>query len=205
MNKKIILNIQSSNLYRLLLQSLRYARSRLNHLEPSGSFAYFQEVVLEYHDQDPDGALRTIKQACEETISDLGFQFFDGEDDDFGNRKEYLNFIQWCLNFIRENGQVDYVPYNYDTVLQNLDTDDKKQYLIINNRTKATIIDEKHLLSRKEYLTYIFKNLEHVKDGETVSYQKKMLSSRGEKYKCVYTVFSSTSKPNGNEYLVMAI
>lgn len=123
------IEIETIDLYRLLIGELRYAYSRNNHLQPSAAYDEAKKFLPEMLIPDFKMALITAKQLCEECISDqLSTNFSDGLDDEFGNRKEAIEFIEWLLTFIHENGDESYVPYNQSLYLSNLSAGNNLKY-----------------------------------------------------------------------------
>ncbi len=126
MDSKI--EIKTIDLYRLLIGELRYAYSRNNHLQPSCAYDEAKKFLPEMLAVDHEIALTTAKQLCEECISDqLSMNFFDGLDDEFGNRKEAIEFVEWLLTFIRDTDP-GYVPYNQSLYLSNLSAGNNLKY-----------------------------------------------------------------------------
>lgn len=107
------LSVSAIDLYRLLIGELRYAYTRNNHLQPSSAYGEAKKFLPKMLEADKDIAINTAKQLCEECISDeLMGHFSDGLDDEFGNMREAMNFVDWALKFIEENGD-SRKPYNY--------------------------------------------------------------------------------------------
>lgn len=122
------IEINTIDLYRLLIGELRYAYSRNNHLQPSCAYDEVKKFLPEMLAADHEIALTTAKQLCEECISDqLSANFLDGLDDEFGNRKEAIEFIEWLLAFIRDTDP-GYVPYNQSLYLSNLSAGNNLKY-----------------------------------------------------------------------------
>lgn len=167
MKDKIILELESKYFYQLLVQSVRYACSRNNHLEPDGTFENLKMVLPIYYEQDNEGAIATTKQICEEVISDLVIIFSKGDDDEYKNRENYLSIISWLLDFINKNIRGEWKPYNYDNYLTNLELDNKKQWYV-----KDLDTDERYnvdLLSTNEYMDFI---MHRIIKSEVATYHK---------------------------------
>jgi len=168
MNTDKIMPIELRDIYQFLISECRYGYTRNNHLMPGGAYDKVKRLVPQMYAIDKEYAIYTLKQICEECISDqLTWQFYDGEDDEFGNRKEAIEFVNWCLQYIHEH-EVDpryegslWFPYNYDQYTQNLEKDDEPRYLIYELRGKSR---RKHLItpepvSQNEYFNIIFKDV----------------------------------------------
>lgn len=107
------LSVSAIDLYRLLIGELRYAYTRNNHLQPSAAYGEAKKFLPKMLEADKDVAINTAKQLCEECISDeLMGHFGDALDDEFGNMKEAMGFVDWLMSFLEENG-ASRKPYNY--------------------------------------------------------------------------------------------
>jgi len=119
-NKKLELDLH--DIYQLLIAECRYGYTRNNHLMPSSAYEKVRRIIPEMFKVDSEYALYTIKQICEECISDqIVWNFFDGKDDEFGNRREAIDFTKWCLDWIHEHEYTAWEPYNYDRLKANLE------------------------------------------------------------------------------------
>lgn len=128
-DKKV--GILSGDLYRLLVSELRYAYTWNNWRQPSGSYDDVRRLLPHFLEADADFALSTAKQLCEECISEyLALHFFDGLDDENGNRALAVDFIEWLLKFVHENGDKAYIPYNIDLYRWNIEKHSKLRYAL---------------------------------------------------------------------------
>ena len=172
-NSKISLSLK--DVYTYLLTHNRYGYTRRNHLEPSSAFDSCKELVPKMLKKDSSYSLYTVKQLCEECISDLQITYWWGIDDEYHNRVSYINFIEWCLSFLKENqtptlrpiynpatfqkeGEeevYDIWPYNLDQYERNLKRDDEKRYIVYNNDNNEVLVDKDHALSFKEIIPYL--------------------------------------------------
>ena len=121
----INIEIDSKILYQLLISEERYGCTRNNHLMPSGGFKNIKDILSEFYAKDKDWGLTTAKQLCGEVINELNYNFYDGIDDEFGNRKEYINFIDYLIGFISVQ-EPNYKPHNYDDFIRNIKLDEMK-------------------------------------------------------------------------------
>jgi len=161
-------NINSTSLYRLLIANLRYCYTRNNHLEPSCSYnTILNEILPLMLEADSETAIHTAKQLCEECITDeIGMHFYYGEDDEFGNRKASIDFVKELLDFIHK-ADPDYVPYCYDSFIENTNHDDDKVYNIYEELPgQEKILLNKEKLSVKEYLDYLIVDILNLTDEE---------------------------------------
>ena len=125
--------VEPTTLYKLLIHECRYAYTRNNHLMPSCAFDEVKCLLSKLYEADEGCCVRTAEQLCEECISDqLAWNFDDGFDDEYGNRRESIRFIRWCIDFVNsmnaKNGIGEWYPYNYDCFLENLAHDDEGRY-----------------------------------------------------------------------------
>ena len=79
---------------------------------------------------DKSMAMHTVTQSCEECISALGNAFRDGVDDEFDNRKHYIDYIEWCLAKIDEDDPIQ-LPYNIRAYREHLALDEQKRYNVV--------------------------------------------------------------------------
>lgn len=121
--KDRIIGLTPAELCRLLIADCRYGYARNNHLMPSAAYDEISRLLEEMRKVDSETAIRTAEQLAEECISDqLAANFYDGLDDEFGNRKEAIEFIGKMLDFARSAGESDYEPYNkrlYEACVEN--------------------------------------------------------------------------------------
>ena len=150
---KVEVNLK--DLYQLLLCDMRYAYTRNNHLTPSSEYDKIKKIICEMFKVDSEYAIYTLKQICEECISEeLVYHFYDGLDDKFGNREATIEFISWCLGFIL-GADEKWKPYNYDLYLKNLSFDTKPMYEIYVNDE----LHNKTLISKNQIIDYICDNV----------------------------------------------
>lgn len=154
-NKTIELELK--DVYQLLISELRYGYNRNNHLMPSCAYYRVKNLIEKMYVVDNDYAVYTLKQICEECIIDqITWNFYDGYDDEIGNRKEAIEFVNRCMEWIHTHGDINYIPYCWDRFKDNLAKDDEPRYLVY-----ELIDGEKKLLtpepvSIKKYGDYIF-------------------------------------------------
>ena len=155
------MNISLKNVYQLLISEMRYGYRRNNHLMPSCGYDRVKTLVPQMYEVDKEYAVYTMKQLCEECISDqLAANFYDGEDDEFGNRAEAIKFINWSIQWINqhENNSNNWLPYNHDLFVANLAKDDEPRYLVYelrgkSKRKKLITVDP---VSQNEYMNIVF-------------------------------------------------
>lgn len=150
------LSIDTKKVYQLLITSTRYAMTRFNHLEPSSTFEDIKELLPQLYEKDDIMGMGTAKQLCEEIISELNNNYYEGFDDEFNNRESYLDIILWLLDFIVDNTG-EWKPYNWDTYMNQLSLDCEKRYIIYDLDTNKSLCKEQ--VSKKEYIDYIMKNI----------------------------------------------
>ena len=74
------MNVSLKNVYQLLISEMRYGYRRNNHLMPSCGYDKVKTLVPQMYEVDKEYAIYTMKQLCEECISDqLTANFYDGE------------------------------------------------------------------------------------------------------------------------------
>ena len=177
MNVEKKVEITLKDLYTYLLVHNRYGYTRNNHLEPSVAFDDCKKFIPIMYEIDADYALHTVKQLCEECISELNMHFWFGIDDENHNRPRYIGFIEYCLEFLRNNqeqqtrnrynletfekiGEETFYanwPYNLDVYERNLQRDNERRYIIYDNTTNELLVDREHALSANEFLQYIYR------------------------------------------------
>ena len=112
MEEKEYVKIDVHKLYQLLITELRYGYTRNNHLMPSSAYNDAADLLDRMLEANEGVAVSTAKQLCEECIGDeLAMKFSEGLEDDFGNRKAAIDFIEYLLGFIRKR-EPGYKPYN---------------------------------------------------------------------------------------------
>ena len=156
-----MMNISLKNVYQLLISEMRYGYSRNNHLMPGCGYDNIKNLIPQMYEVDKDYAVYTMKQLCEECISDqLVANFYDGEDDEFGNRAEAIKFVTWSMQWVNqhENNSNNWLPYNHDLFVANLAKDNEPRYLVYelrgkSKRKKLITVDP---VSQNEYLNVVF-------------------------------------------------
>lgn len=154
--------VNLKDLYQFLISECRYGYTRNNHLMPDDAYDHIKEYLPKIAKKDKDYAIYVAKQLCEECISDqLVARFYDGEDDEFGNRKKAIDFINWCLDYI--NADIDYVerekcwqPYNFNLFKENCDKDFEPRYKIYEIINDKKIRLTEYIFSEDKYLNFIF-------------------------------------------------
>jgi hypothetical protein len=91
----------------------------------------YAQLMAEVHN---GYAVKTVNQLCEECIDYVNTFFNNGDDDEFGNRPEALQFIQWCLSFDEH-----VKPYNIDVYYENKAIDDKQVYKVYDENNNLLI------------------------------------------------------------------
>ena len=159
------MNVSLKNVYQLLVSEMRYGYRRNNHLMPSCGYDKVKTLVPQMYEIDKEYAIYTMKQLCEECISDqLSANFYDGEDDEHGNRAEAIEFVKWSMQWINQHEAElghksgDWLPYNHDLFEANLAKDNEPRYLVYELRSKSK---RKKLItidpvSQNEYLNVVF-------------------------------------------------
>ena len=88
------MDIELKDVYQLLISECRYGYTRNNHLMPDGAYDKVKKYIPEMYKIDEEYALYTLQQICEECISEnLLTNFYDGYDDELGNRQRCIDFI----------------------------------------------------------------------------------------------------------------
>ena len=64
------MNISLKNVYQLLINEMRYGYKRNNHLMPSCGYDKVKTLVPQMYEVDKEYTIYTMKQLCEERISD---------------------------------------------------------------------------------------------------------------------------------------
>lgn len=160
------LSLSLKDVYQFLISELRYGYGRNNHLMPGDGYEKVKRIIPEMYKVDEEYAVYTLKQLCEECITEqLSTNFYDGEDDENGNRAEAIEFVKWCLDWIHNHNEdprfddKKWLPYCYDSFLANLEKDNEPRYNIyeILGDTKKLITEKP--VSKKDCLTVIFDGL----------------------------------------------
>lgn len=149
------------DVYQLLITEGRYAYTRNNHLMPTGFYDRVHKLIEKMVEINEKSGLDTLKQIVEECISlEIVANFEDGEDDEFGNRQESIDFVTRSLEYIHSfDGEDTWQPYNYVDFQMNVTKDDEPRYMIYQTNEfdgDKTPITEKPL-SKNEYLDTICK------------------------------------------------
>ena len=130
MEKKEYVKIDVHKLYQLLITELRYGYTRNNHLMPSSAYNDAADLLDRMLEADEGVAVRTAKQLCEECIGDeLAMRFSEGLEDDFGNRKAAIDFIEYLLDFVRKR-EPGYKPYNMYMYDDNMKRSEDMRYSV---------------------------------------------------------------------------
>lgn len=130
MEEKECVKIDVHKLYQLLITELRYGYTRNNHLMPSSAYNDAADLLDRMLEADEGVAVRTAKQLCEECIGDeLAMRFSEGLEDDFGNRKAAIDFIEYLLDFIRKR-EPGYKPYNMYMYDDNMKRSEDMRYSV---------------------------------------------------------------------------
>ena len=161
------MNISLKNVYQLLISEMRYGYRRNNHLMPSCGYDKVKTLVPQMYEIDKEYAIYTMKQLCEECISDqLAANFYDGEDDEFGNRAEAIKFVIWSMQWVNqhENNSNNWLPYNHDLFVANIAKDNEPRYLVYelrgkSKRKKLITVDP---LSQNESMNVVFDGITEV-------------------------------------------
>ena len=159
------MNVSLKNVYQLLISEMRYGYRRNNHLMPSCGYDKVKTLVPQMYEIDKEYAIYTMKQLCEECISDqLSANFYDGEDDEYGNRAEAIEFVKWSLQWINQHEAEldhksgDWLPYNHDLFEANLAKDNEPRYLVyeLRGKGKRKKLITAEPVSQNEYLNVVF-------------------------------------------------
>jgi len=182
--KKIRLELK--DVYQMLIAECRYGYTRNNHLMPWGAYDKVKRIIPVMYKADPEYAIYTIKQICDECISEqLTWRFYDGEDDENSNRFEAIKFIEWCLDYIHKN-ETDFCfkedpwfPYNYDHFTQNVALDDEPRYNIYEIIGENRKLLSKEPLSENKYFDFI---MDYIK-STTGTFRKETIKVNKDDYK----------------------
>ena len=186
------MDIELRDVGQLLLFECRYGYIRNNHLMPTEAYDKVKKYIPEMCRIDRDYTLHTLQQICEECISlNLLTNFYDGYDDEFGNRQRSIDFVKWCLEYVKNNGQQDYVPYNFDSFKEALEQENKPKYLVyeVSNDIRTLITPDP--ISKLDYENLIF--LKDIPADNIIYFNKSRLDS--DKKVCLkYTLKIPTDK-----------
>jgi len=162
------MSLPLKDVYQLLISEMRYGYRRNNHLMPSCGYDKVKTFVPQMYEVDKEYAVYTMKQLCEECITDqLVANFYDGEDDENSNRAEAIEFVRWCLDWIHEHDKDPrfddnkWLPYCYDNFLANLAKDDEPRYMVyeLHGKSKRKKLVTAKPVSQKEYINIIFNGI----------------------------------------------
>jgi len=172
METKKKLELDLKDIYQLLISECRYGYRRNNHLMPDGAYDKVKRLVPQMYEIDKEYAVYTVKQICEECISEqLIWNFHDGEDDEHGNRQDAIDFVNWCLDWIHKNEASSWQPYNYNGFTANLKKDAEPRYLVyeLRGKSKRKKLITPTPVSKNEYHDLLFKD---IPAGVTGTYRK---------------------------------
>ena len=186
------MDIELRDVGQLLLFECRYGYTRNNHLMPTEAYDKVKKYIPEMCRIDRDYTLHTLQQICEECISlNLLTNFYDGYDDEFGNRQRSIDFVKWCLEYVKNNGHQDYVPYNFDSFKEALEQENKPKYLVyeVNNDIRTLITPDP--ISKLDYENLVF--LKDIPAHNIIYFNKSRLDS-DKKVSLKYTLKIPTDK-----------
>lgn len=154
-----MIQIELKDLYQFLISECRYGYTRNNHLMPDGAYDHAKKYLPKMLISDKNFAIDTAKQLCEECIDQqLCGNFYDGRDDVHSNRACAIKFIEYLLDFIHKYEE-NYIPYNNDNYLNNLNKDKDPRYAIYSLKDNDEIDKclNPQLLSVETLLAFLFK------------------------------------------------
>ena len=166
------MNVSLKNVYQLLISEMRYGYRRNNHLMPSCGYDKVKTLVPQMYEIDKEYAIYTMKQLCEECISDqLSANFYDGEDDEHGNRAEAIEFVKWSMQWINQHETEpgsksgNWLPYNHDLFVSNLAKDNEPRYLVYElcGKSKRKKLITADPVSQNEYLNVVFNGIKEAR------------------------------------------
>ena len=167
-----MMNVSLKNVYQLLISEMRYGYRRNNHLMPSCGYDKVKTLVPQMYEIDKEYAIYTMKQLCEECISDqLSANFYNGEDDEYGNRAEAIEFVKWSLQWINQretelgHKSGDWLPYNHDLFVANLAKDNEPRYLVyeLRGKSKRKKLITTEPVSQNEYINVVFNGIKEAR------------------------------------------
>lgn len=173
------INVNTHDLYQLLIGNLRYAYTRNNHLMPSSAFDQTLRILKDMMQAYPKGAVMTAKRICEECILlQIMNNFSNSIDDEYYNLKASRKFVNDLLDLIHVSSDESalWYPYNYDLFLKNLELDDSPRYRFYNSKNK--IIADK--VSENDWLNTLCKLAK--KGSYVVSYRREKLGDNKVKF-----------------------
>ena len=185
--------IKLKDLYQLLISTARYAYTRNNHLMPGSFYEQAKRLLVEMKDADPEWAINTAKQLCDECISDeIQNHFYEGIDDEYNNLQDSRKFVKWLLDFIEDD---TWKPYNYADFEANLKKDDDPRYNIYKVEGKKEIKITDTPASQNNFKDILFK------DYLTVVYRKNKLDDK----RTLYILSEDNNFRESEEFIVERI
>ena len=185
--------IKLKDLYQLLISTARYAYTRNNHLMPGSFYEQAKRLLAEMKDADPEWAVGTAKQLCDECISEeIQNHFYEGIDDDYNNLHDSREFVKWLLDFIA-NGT--WKPYNYTDFEANLKKDDEPRYNIYKVEGEKEIKITDTPASQNNFKDILFK------DYLTIVYRKNKLDDK----RTLYIISEDNNFRESEEFIVERI
>lgn len=185
--------IKLKDLYQLLISTARYAYTRNNHLMPGSFYEQAKRLLVEMKDADPEWAINTAKQLCDECISDeIQNHFYEGIDDEYNNLQDSRKFVKWLLDFIDNN---NWKPYNYADFEANLKKDDEPRYNIYKVEGKKEIKITDTPASQNNFKDILFK------DYLTIVFRKNKLDDK----RTLYIISEDNNFRESEEFIVERI
>ena len=185
--------IKLKDLYQLLIATARYAYTRNNHLMPGSFYEQAKRLLVEMKDAEPEWAINTAKQLCDECISDeIQNHFYEGIDDEYNNLQDSRKFVKWLLDFIDNN---NWKPYNYADFEANLKKDDEPRYNIYKVEGKKEIKITDTPASQNNFKDILFK------DYLTIVYRKNKLDDK----RTLYIISEDNNFRESEEFIVERI
>ena len=185
--------IKLKDLYQLLISTARYAYTRNNHLMPGSFYEQAKRLLVEMKDADPEWAINTAKQLCDECISDeIQNHFYEGIDDEYNNLQDSRKFVKWLLDFIDNN---NWKPYNYADFEANLKKDDEHRYNIYKVEGKKEIKITDTPASQNNFKDILFK------DYLTIVFRKNKLDDK----RTLYIISEDNNFRESEEFIVERI
>ena len=185
--------IKLKDLYQLLIATARYAYTRNNHLMPGSFYEQAKRLLVEMKDAEPEWAINTAKQLCDECISDeIQNHFYEGIDDEYNNLQDSRKFVKWLLDFIDNN---NWKPYNYADFEANLKKDDEPRYNIYKVEGKKEIKITDTPASQNNFKDILFK------DYLTIVFRKNKLDDK----RTLYIISEDNNFRESEEFIVERI
>lgn len=185
--------IKLKDLYQLLISTARYAYTRNNHLMPGSFYEQAKRLLAEMKEADPEWAVNTAKQLCDECISDeIQNHFYEGIDDEYNNLHDSREFVKWLLDFIDDG---NWKPYNYADFEVNLKKDDDPRYNIYKVEGEKEIKITDTPASQNNFKDILFK------DYLTVIYRKNKLDDK----RTLYIISEDNNFRESEEFIVERI